>query len=450
MFNNTILVSLNSFWSFIGNLLLFVVALGVLVTIHELGHFSMAKAFNVYCNEFSIGFGPKIFGHKRKGGETTFSIRAIPLGGYVSMYGEGMDVPEGEEKIPEERSLTGVKKWKRAIIMVAGVVLNFILGFILISANCLFFPQNFGTRQLKVFTETDFSSDINSIAGYEGGMGDLLYVEKIELISNIDGESKTEVFTIKNSDEGEYNTLVKALSWVAPQTYSDTLTVSFYLESLDDNGNYVPYKDENNDGVNEPFTFVLNAQDNFVMTSDQSVEVGKTYYVKDYNSKEYVTVLNPQKSELSTYYQKQIGWKKLGITTYIDSHRLSFGPAMKMACKDYGTAASAIVKSIGELFIGKGWENVGGPVAIFKTQEVVINNGGFGMYLYLWGMISINLGIFNLLPFPGLDGWHFLVIIIESITRKEINPKVKNIVSSIGLILLFVLMGVVLIKDIFF
>ena len=100
-------------------ILLFILALGALVTIHELGHFLTAKLFKVYCVEFSIGFGPKIFSRKKVTKETRFSIRAIPLGGYVSMYGEGVELEDGVT-IPESRSLEGVSKWKRAIIFVAG------------------------------------------------------------------------------------------------------------------------------------------------------------------------------------------------------------------------------------------------------------------------------------------------------------------------------------------
>ena len=77
-----------------------------------------------------------------------------------------------------------------------------------------------------------------------------------------------------------------------------------------------------------------------------------------------------------------------------------------------------------------------------------ISQLGFGYFLYFWGLISCNLAIFNLLPFPGLDGWHFLVLIIEGITKKDINPKVKAIMSTIGMLLLFGLMIAVTLKDV--
>ena len=120
-------------------ILLFIVFLSILIIVHELGHLAAAKAFNVYCLEYSVGMGPLLFKYKRKNGETQFSLRGIPFGGYVSMYGEGVELPEGVQ-IPESRSLHGIKWWKRSIILIAGVTMNALLAltFFFIS-NCI--PQ---------------------------------------------------------------------------------------------------------------------------------------------------------------------------------------------------------------------------------------------------------------------------------------------------------------------
>ena len=109
-------------------ILLFIVFLSILIVVHELGHFAMCKAFKVYVFEFSIGMGPAIFKKKRKNGETQFSLRAIPFGGYVSMYDDEATIPEGLT-IDPSRSMNATKKWKRAIIMVAGVTMNIVLAF---------------------------------------------------------------------------------------------------------------------------------------------------------------------------------------------------------------------------------------------------------------------------------------------------------------------------------
>lgn len=109
----------------INGLLTFVLVLGAIVLIHEVGHLLSAKYFNVYCKEFAIGIGPKIF--SKVYGETTYSVRLLPIGGYVAMAGES-----GEEMdIPAERSLTGIAPYKRLVVMLAGVFMNFVLATII-------------------------------------------------------------------------------------------------------------------------------------------------------------------------------------------------------------------------------------------------------------------------------------------------------------------------------
>lgn len=111
------------------NLIYFIVILGILVFIHELGHLLAAKAFGVYCQEFAIGMGPKVFSLKKDHWETTYSIRLLPLGGFVSMAGEPN---EGDMGVPFERTINGIKPWKRLIVILAGVMMNLILAVILL------------------------------------------------------------------------------------------------------------------------------------------------------------------------------------------------------------------------------------------------------------------------------------------------------------------------------
>ena len=137
-------------WDWIVSVILFIVSLSALISIHELGHLTMAKLFKVYCFEYSIGFGPALLHKRRKGGETYFSIRAIPFGGYVSMYGEEGTEPEEGLNLPQERSIEGIKKWKKAIILVAGVTLNAILAFVLIAISNLAFPRIVTTKYSSI------------------------------------------------------------------------------------------------------------------------------------------------------------------------------------------------------------------------------------------------------------------------------------------------------------
>lgn len=388
------------------SVILFFVALGLLISIHELGHLLTAKLFNVYCFEYSLGFGPKIFQKKGKGGETDYSIRAIPLGGYVAMFGETETIPEGVEVDPN-RSLLAIKKWKRAIIMAAGVVLNFVLGFILMLSNTLFFPQSFATNKITVQETINAAPTLAFKAGLKTG-DEIISVERQYLPEGLISED----YPLEKIDVSTYDDLWnKALAYVVPQNEDDVLNLTL---------NWIPVDNQNETNPEiKSYTFILRVE-------------------------------NTQKTVSSCTGSEEIieyKWATIGISNYTYQKRLGFFEAIKTAGKDWWEAATAIAEALGQLFIGKGFENLGGPVAILTTSSTALEIG-FGTYLWLWGMISVNLGIFNLLPFPGLDGWHLLVVTIEGITKKEIPAKVKNIVSLVGMIILFAFMGFVFIKDI--
>ena len=110
-------------------LIYFILILGIIVFIHELGHFIWAKTFGVYCYEFSLGFGPKIFSFKRKNDETLYSLRAFPLGGFVSMAGEEID---DDKKVSKSKKLYNKKPYQKLIIILAGIIHNFILAIVLL------------------------------------------------------------------------------------------------------------------------------------------------------------------------------------------------------------------------------------------------------------------------------------------------------------------------------
>ncbi|MCH5171242.1 MAG: site-2 protease family protein [Erysipelotrichales bacterium] len=393
-----ILASSISIWS----VLLFILSLGLLITIHELGHFSMAKLFNVYVNEFAIGFGPRLL--KFKKGETTYALRAIPLGGFVSMYGEGVEITDGS--VPPERSLLGIKKWKRAIIMVAGITLNFILGFTLFFVNNAFFPQANYTNQVTIIEGEKITSE--EYKSFDIETGD--YIIRIDKKCTINGDSNA--CSSKSGDIKDFNDL-----WYSEYGFSYT-------------------------------------EDILPVTEDDKMEV-TIHYVKENTttdeSKQITLTLSPAMKDGKFVLESgRKTWEKMGVGQYVYYRHLgSFGKVITTTFSDFGNNTILIAKTLGGLFVGKNWDQIGGPVAILSASSVVLKNANFGTYIYLWGTISVNLAIFNLLPFPGLDGWHLLVVAIEAITKKEIPEKVKNIISAVGMILLFGLMIFIVGRDIF-
>ena len=129
------------------------------------------------------------------------------------------------------------------------------------------------------------------------------------------------------------------------------------------------------------------------------------------------------------------------------TYRYNFFESIGASFKEVGESSVMIVKALGTLFTKEGINNVGGPIAVFQVSAQAASYG-FGTFLLIWGMISVNLAVFNLLPFPGLDGWHFVVIVFEGITKKEMPAKAKQIASLIGMAILFILMIIVSIKDV--
>ena len=403
-------------------ILLFIVLLSVLIIVHELGHLAAAKAFNVYCLEYSIGMGPLLFKKKRKNGETQFSIRAIPFGGYVSMYGEGVELPEGVE-VDESRSLNKIKAWKRAIVLLAGVTMNAILALV------FFFISNCVDNSLYINSVNVVE---NSKATEAGIPNDMIFSFEQQVYHDEVADVNRGFYVFDktatiNGDETTY--------YAATFNFED-------LDSLDkrDFADYLyiyPFTDASRENID--FAHLVDpATVNYVDIHFQSV-------IKDESGKSY---------EKGPVYQIEVKQKEgkyqsFGCLIYYGKKNSNFKEIMRGTFTDFGESSILLFKSIGQLFTdASSWEQVGGIIAVGFETTAVLQNFGIGRFLYVWGFISVNLAIFNLLPFPGLDGWQLLVLIVEGITRKKIPEKVKNIVSLIGIGLLLLLMAVIVIKDV--
>ena len=383
--------------------LLFVFSLGVLVFIHELGHFAMAKWFNVYVKEFAIGFGPVLFQIKK--GETTYSIRAFPLGGYVAMFGEEVTV-DGID-IPQSRSLQGVSKPKRALIMSAGIVLNLVLAFVLFFLSNWGFTQRTLTNQLVV--------EENSIAETAGIASDevLVFTSLVAGTILVDTELGDDTYR---------------LTLVDFESYEDTLS-DLIVFVPNDNGSA-----SNDTAVYTPTDALSFVSFNLPI---------RTYASETEFSDRQVLITLPAVNIDGT-------WKlaELGVSFLVYAQDYDFAQAFSASVDDWTRGVTLIVDSVFNLFGGQNLDQVGGIVAIFSTTSSILNTLGLGSYIFIWALISVNLAVFNLLPFPGLDGWHLLVITLEGIFRKEIPSKVKNVLSLIGFFILMALMVLLIVRDV--
>ena len=142
------------------------------------------------------------------------------------------------------------------------------------------------------------------------------------------------------------------------------------------------------------------------------------------------------------------GLESTGLTTQLYTQQYNFGEALGKTFIDFGDSATLIFRTLGGLFVGKGWSEIGGIISIYQISTNALTGYNLARFIYLWAVVSVNLAIMNLLPFPGLDGWQLVVVAFEAITKKEMPSKVKNIISFVGIVLLMALMVVVLLKDI--
>ena len=473
-------------------ILLFIVFLSVLIMVHELGHLAAAKAFKVYCLEYSIGMGPLLFKYKRKNGETQFSLRGIPFGGYVSMYGEGVELPEGVE-VPPERSLNNIKWWKRAIVLVAGVTMNSVLAitFFFIS-NCI--PQ-------QTYDYINQISIKESSVAYNAGLRSEDYIkfdnwqyydavpEKpvqrtyflADNSTTFDGDDSTKYatcfnfssLTLKNTDFASFTFIYEAKA-------AETLG-SVYVATYEKTEEFTPApvrfllgKDgpETIDVVNGTWKMgdeTLNIQDPYqgqykiesikkVSMDGQLIPDFSKYVTPAFNNANiHITKKVPGTGDqvvdgdvVSFNIQQKDGViSTFGCSLYLRTVQLNAGQAFVRSFRDFGESSVLLVRAIGDLFTKpSAWKDTGGIIAVAFETTGVLQNFGFAKFLYVWAFISVNLAVFNLLPFPGLDGWQLLVTFVEAATRKKIPDKVKNIVSLIGLGLLLLLMGALVVKDV--
>ena len=439
------------------SIILFIVAFGLLICIHEAGHLSIAKLFKVYCKEYSIGFGPAIYSKTRKGHETKFSIRAIPFGGYVAMYGEGMEDDPDFKDIPKERSLEGIKKWKKAIILSAGVILNAILAFILIFISNVAFPTIAFTRESIV------TSEVLKAQGVESG-------DEIKFIfpDKYEDDGSIYPFTYDYEDSKK---LIHANSFFIVDTdvvVNDTHYVLGYCPTGNKKApvfsdGLMLYKGLTKGELDEKLVYNTDLEKDLIEWSKQE---GSPEYYPDFESGVFSSESDYQ-FEAGLQFEEKEGFKNvtikvtatkkgkkltntfedIGLTFKVAKIWAPFGQRMKNTFADYGSAASAVFRGLKVLFTG-GIRNISGVVGIFDASANLYSNYTFATYLFFWGLISVNLAIFNLLPFPGLDGWQLLVTAIEGITRKKIPQKIKGIMSIIGLALLFALMAVIIVLDV--
>lgn len=397
--------------------------LGLLITIHELGHFLVAKFFKVKIDKFAIGFGPKIL--KKQKGETEYTVRAIPFGGFVQMEGE-------EEHSDNERAFNNKPVWQRMLIIVAGATVNIIFALI------LYFGLSFSS-------DLFISSKVNEVL--PGTAAESAGLQKDDEIIKVNGEKIYDKFGIDRvmaSNKGEEVTVtlkrekeIQEVMFVPDKTTYATIGISISEENVIQSVTDPKLQEEE---IILPGDVIYSVNGKVDLTaSEVAEEIGDTV-AGNLNLE-----LNRNGENVAVEVEPTIVNRyTIGITCL--QVPPTFGNKVYYGLHDTAYYLTATLEGIGSLFTGKA-ENVQlmGPVGIAQS---VGKEQPLPQYIYWMSAISLSLGIFNLFPIPGLDGGKFLFLIIEAIRKKPMQQKHEAALQLIGFSLLLILSIGVTIMDI--
>ena len=356
------------------SILVFIIILGILILIHELGHFLAAKKNGVLVEEFGFGFPPRIFA--KKIGETIYSLNLFPIGGFVKLYGEEYHELQKTSNLKpptsnlQHRAFAFKKPWQKASIIVAGVLSNFILGWFVIS---FLFTQGVPTPLNKVLIENVLTNSPAKQAG---------------------------------------------------------LRAKDYVVRLDKDGK----------------SYILSSPNDLTILTQKFLGQKISLLVEREGKKlslELTPRKNPPKGQgplgiviTSPFIEKKYPWYQAPFYGLIEA----FNITQKIITE--------LLKMLVQLIsLQKPKVDVAGPIGIARFTGQAIKFGRNAV-LELLALLSLNLAVINILPFPALDGGRFVFIVYEWITKKRVNQVLERNLNLIGFALLLTLAGLVTINDI--
>ena len=343
------------------DLIIFIVALSILVLVHEFGHFFAARRTGVKVEEFGLGLPPRIFG--KKFGDTIYSINWLPIGGFCKLYGE-----DGEGKGGE--AFNHKKPWQKLIIVLGGVLMNLVLAIAIFSVVYTI---------LGVPKETD----------------------KVKIIG-ISKDSPAEKAGLKEED------------------------IIFKVADKE----------------------IKNPSE---LTTEVAKYKGQIVKLKVYQFDKVEREINVEVRENPPEGEGSIGIA-ISNTEMVKVPWYRIDEGIKAGFKEAYFWGKIIVggvfKMIGGLFMGQIPKDVSGPIGMYEATSFINKNQGFLAVVHFFGIVSVNLAVVNILPFPALDGGRIIFVIYEMLTKRKANQKLEMVVNNIGMILLLGLILLITVGDI--
>ncbi|HNQ13238.1 MAG TPA: RIP metalloprotease RseP [Bacteroidia bacterium] len=427
-----------------------ILGLGILVFIHELGHFLAARAFGIRVEKFYLFFdawGVKLFNLKK--GETEYGVGWLPLGGYVKISGmidESMDAEQMKSE-PQPWEFRSKPAWQRLIVMIAGVVMNVILGIAIYTGNLLYFKKEY-------LPNAEVSKGIYSYA-----LGQELGLQNGDKIVAIDGKSferfeelySTRILfgatlTVDRAGETKYievpENFYRKVGASGRWNFIGTGTLQHTIMSVSENDNAAKAGLKEGDqivavnGASVQFNDGLREILSTKKGGSVQVQVLRSNQTMDY------TVDVSENGTIGIGYQ---------TTSLVDSaytlQPYTFASALSFGTSDAFEALISNIKGLKQIFAGKEKvsDSVQGPIGIATIYGATFD---WARFWAITGLLSMVLALMNILPIPALDGGHVLFLLIEVVTRRKFSDKFMERTQVVGMVILLTLMVFVLGNDI--
>ncbi|NOR53304.1 MAG: RIP metalloprotease RseP [Candidatus Aminicenantes bacterium] len=428
-------------FAFLETIFSFIIVFGILVFVHEFGHFFVAKLVKVRVLVFSWGYGKRLFGFKK--GETDYRVSLVPMGGYVKFSGEEA-FEEGKKLEPGD--FMAKKKWERVLVLAMGSIMNIILAVVLLSVINMV-----GVTFLEHREQSPFIGWIEPGSPAERAnlqMGDeILSINKRKMTT----WSNVEIAVLTRPDR---------MIDVEVKRGEEILSVQLMTESKTEYARgYAGFDGRITIQVleitpqNPAEKAGLEVGDIILAVNKEPVYHYQFTGVIENNAEKELEFLIEREGETFTLLitpRLQEGVGIIGVITVPKTvfKQYSFFPAIGVSIKQNADLAFLLINYLRDLITGEASaKQVGGPIEIASMSRKAFRQGFFAMMWFI-AFVSLQLGIINLFPIPVLDGGHILVLTLEGLFRRDFSLKLKQIVMQIGFTIFIFLIVFLLLNDI--